>query len=116
MATSRPARLGQLIRLLGSDRDGEVVAAVRALNRLLHSSKYDWHDLAHIAETHLMSNAPIENWRKILQKCLDLSSSSRRLTTRDKDFLNSLKYWNKEITSRQRSWLISIAEKLGVIE
>jgi hypothetical protein len=40
------ARLGKYIRLLSSDRDGEVVAAVRALLRTLRAAGTDIHVLA----------------------------------------------------------------------
>jgi hypothetical protein len=40
------ARLGNFIRLLSSDRDGEVVAAARALIRTLHGAGADIHALA----------------------------------------------------------------------
>ena len=45
----RPA-LAKLIRLLASDVDGEVLAAVRALGRALKASGSDFHDLAGLVE------------------------------------------------------------------
>jgi hypothetical protein len=42
--------VGKLLRLLGSDRPGEVVAAVRALRRVLRSADRDLHDLANAIE------------------------------------------------------------------
>jgi hypothetical protein len=39
-------KLKPLVRLLASDRDGEVVATVRAMGRLLKSVKLDFHTLA----------------------------------------------------------------------
>jgi hypothetical protein len=46
---ARPA-VAKLIRLLASDVDGEVLAAVRALGRALKASGGDFHDLASIVE------------------------------------------------------------------
>jgi len=43
-ADRRPSR--QVIRLLSSDRDGEVVAAARAIMRTLQAEKLDIHVLA----------------------------------------------------------------------
>jgi hypothetical protein len=43
-------RLGKLVRLLASDRDGEVVAAVRGLRRTLASAGMDFHGLAALVE------------------------------------------------------------------
>jgi len=39
-------KIGKLIRLLGSDKDGEVLAAVGALRRALRADGRDLHDLA----------------------------------------------------------------------
>jgi hypothetical protein len=44
--TAIAAKLGRFIRLLASDRDGEVVAAARALTRTLKSAGADLHQLA----------------------------------------------------------------------
>jgi hypothetical protein len=51
------ARLGKLIRLLASDKPGEVSAAAQAIGRTLQSSGRDFHDLADIVERQL--NLPI---------------------------------------------------------
>jgi hypothetical protein len=45
-------RLGKLIRLLSSDKDGEVVAAARALARVLADSGGDIHHLADLVSHH----------------------------------------------------------------
>ena len=44
------ARLGKLIRLLSSDRPGEVVAAAGAINRALQAAGLDIHRLADVVE------------------------------------------------------------------
>ena len=70
----RHYRIGKLIRLLGSDKPGEVIAAVDALVRSLHAAGSDIHRLAEIAESGL-SSAPKStfsdtderpDWREIL--------------------------------------------------
>src|SRR5258708_34056675 len=43
-------RLGKLIRMLSSDRDGEVIAATHALRRTLHSAGADIHARAAMIE------------------------------------------------------------------
>jgi hypothetical protein len=43
-----PRRLGLLIPLLGSNHEGEVLAAVAAIKRALEAEDLDWHDLASI--------------------------------------------------------------------
>jgi len=45
LASASPV-IGKLIPLLASDHDGEVLAAARAIGRLLASKGRDWHDLA----------------------------------------------------------------------
>lgn len=47
-----PPRIPQLVRLLASDSDGEVVAAARALRRTLASVSMDMNDLAARLEGH----------------------------------------------------------------
>jgi hypothetical protein len=47
--TALAPRVGQLVHLVGSDRDGEVMAAVRAFDRTLRQAGHDWHYLADIA-------------------------------------------------------------------
>jgi hypothetical protein len=39
-------KLAKLLPLLGSDKDGEVVATAKAIQRTLQSGGADWHDLA----------------------------------------------------------------------
>jgi hypothetical protein len=43
-------QLPKVLRLLGSDKDGDVLAAARAIARLLDSGEADFHDLAAIYE------------------------------------------------------------------
>ena len=44
------ARLAQLVRILGTDRDGERLAAVAAIDRALKDAGHDWHTLADAVE------------------------------------------------------------------
>ncbi len=44
-------RVAQLLRMLGSDRDGEVVAAAGALRRTLAGAGVDLHDLSAVVES-----------------------------------------------------------------
>jgi hypothetical protein len=48
--TAMPPRLGALLRLLASDRDGEVLGACRAIGRALTGAGADWNTLADAAE------------------------------------------------------------------
>ncbi|HEY5305191.1 MAG TPA: hypothetical protein VIJ52_00790 [Pseudolabrys sp.] len=44
-------KLGNFVRLLASNHDGEVLAAVAALRRTLAADKLDLHDLARVVES-----------------------------------------------------------------
>jgi hypothetical protein len=52
---TRPAgaRLGKLIRLLASDKPGEVAATAQAIERTLRSAGLDFHSLASVVERQL---------------------------------------------------------------
>jgi hypothetical protein len=53
MTQPQNVRLGKLIRLLASDKPGEVAAAAQAIGRQLQSSGRDFHTLADIVERQL---------------------------------------------------------------
>jgi hypothetical protein len=40
-----PPVIAQLLPRLGSNFDGEIIATAKAIQRVLHSSSMDWHDL-----------------------------------------------------------------------
>src|SRR5262249_60090825 len=42
--------ISKCLRLLASDNDGEIIASVHALRRVLTSAKLDLHDLANVIE------------------------------------------------------------------
>ena len=58
VAISTSRRIGQFIRLLGSDQPGEVSAAAHAPNRTLISAGLDLYKLADAVETQLSSDKP----------------------------------------------------------
>ncbi len=53
-----PSKIGKLIRLLSSDKPGEVAAAAAALTRLLQAGGRDWHDVADLVEAGLRPEQP----------------------------------------------------------
>jgi hypothetical protein len=56
-------RIGKLVRLLASDKDGEVLAAIAALKRLLDVADMDLNDLADVVVAGLKPRAPEKtNW------------------------------------------------------
>ena len=63
-------KLGKLIRLLSSDRDGEVVSAARAISRTLDSEKLDIHALANVVEGAEAPTSLAEpSWHEIAREC-----------------------------------------------
>lgn len=115
-------RLAQLIRLLGSDKDGEVVAAARAIGRVLESAGRHWHDLAEAVEAAgearvIRYAAPrrppppaLAEWQRLAMCCL--RQAGGRLTAGELDFLRSMAHLPHEPSARQWRWLDAIALSL----
>jgi len=110
------ARLARLIRLLATDRDGERLGAVAALDRALRAGGHDWHDLADAVERgwQARKSEPIElsDWQSVAQACLAHGAS--RLSASELDFLRSMMMRPTEPTGRQSRWLGAICMSLGV--
>jgi hypothetical protein len=108
-------QVGKLIRLLGSDKDGEVVSAAHALGRTLKAHGHDWHDLAEICERHLARpTIPARPaWQMLAQECLR-QGGAYRLKQGERQFLVSMSNWTTEPSERQWTWLRAIADALGV--
>jgi hypothetical protein len=53
-----PDKIGKIIKLLASDKDGEALAAARALKRALAANGMDFHDLAGAVEAGLKPAPP----------------------------------------------------------
>jgi hypothetical protein len=104
-------KLEKLIPLLGSDRDGEVIAATRAVDRVLKVHKCDWHDL--VSWIHIPHAGAPPTWQVIddvsrrqwLHAAIDagcFNIASRNFATdilRKRDFT-----W---LSSKQIAWLDS---------
>src|SRR5262245_59684253 len=115
MNTNVP-RIGQLVRLLGSHVDGEVLAAARALARTLAAHDLDFHDLATAAIDGFsrlcrQGCEPLTPWQQTAQWCLRYGL--RLLRTAETDFLRSMSTWPHEPTIKQAHWLSAIAAALG---
>ncbi len=111
LATVAP-RIGQLIRLLGSDKDGEVVAAARALGRTLRSAGADFHVLAADIESLASKRRrhPADDWADTIRW---LNANSHRLRAKERAFVHDMTVWDGEPTARQRAWLEALVERLG---
>jgi hypothetical protein len=109
-------RLGQLIRLLASDRDGEVVAAARALSRTLTSVGADFHTLADVIERPSPAALELPAPRPeaagpadaVWLRCHHWS----RLNEKEQGFIFQMMNWRGAPTERQSVWLRSIVERM----
>ncbi len=106
-------RIAQCIRLLASDRDGEVVAAARALQRTLASVGLDLHALAERIEkttTVAVTNDDVSiYWHQDM--AVLVLDSGMRLNARERDFLNHMTRWSGRPTERQKAWLEALIER-----
>jgi hypothetical protein len=103
-------RLGKIIPLLGSDRDGEVIGAARAIDRLLKSVGRDWHDVAALLRLPAQCRQiAADDWQSVAQFCVQ---NSARLSERELDFLATLASWRGRPTEKQFAWLRKIAARL----
>jgi len=113
------ARLAQLVRLLASDKDGERLAAVAAIDRALKTDGLDFHDLAAAVERGWLGlqrpksdGAELKPWQAVAQACLFRGGG--RLTATEMDFCRSMVMWPGEPSDRQQRWLSAIALSLGI--
>jgi hypothetical protein len=110
-------RLGKLIRLLSSDRPGEMVAAAGAITRALQAAGSDIHALADIVERASLvpqqtPSTPDDDerpWREIRRWCADHGES---LSEREREFIDSLAYWRGQPTPKQMNWLAVIEKNI----
>jgi hypothetical protein len=120
-------KLAPLVRMLGSPVDGEALAACRAIGRTLKTAGCDFHDLAKAIEGPAEPRVVVlyrdrepparrepetgEHWRDMARRCLghfgDLRPAERR-------FLQDIIRWRGKPTAKQMTWLLAIAEALGV--
>ena len=113
-------KLGNLIPLLGSDKDGEVVAAARAICRTLRGSGLDLHDLAELvrkasnpSHSGRQDEGP-QDWERAIRWCL--THGSGRLAPKEWAFLNNVLtrvVVGTDLTPKQSKWLEDIVDRLG---
>lgn len=120
IGTPFETKLGKLIRLLGSDKPGEVVAAANAINRSLQSAGLDIHQLADAVESVPLgpqrspdsSDADERSrWRDIRNFCADRVNF---LTSCELEFITSMANWRGHPTHRQMNWLLMIERKIRI--
>jgi hypothetical protein len=140
--TTLEQRIAMTIRLLASDRDGEIIAAVSALKRVLASAGTDLNGLAHGVEN-LGKGISNEERKKIWDTAVQhtenrlhgsddfIESSGKptwqsvalfcqrnkaRLDTRHHQFIDDMAsrtVWDREPTEKQHKYLFALFLKLG---
>lgn len=106
-ATIAPT-LAKMLPRLGSSFDGEIVATVKAIERVLKSSGSNWHDLATLVCPPLPITANFD-WRREARFC---AGNFNRLSRHEVDFITSLARWRGPPTDKQIAWLRNIADRL----
>lgn len=103
---------GQFVRLLGSNQDGEALAACRALGRALESAGRDFHWLADAVDRQLTipvipySREPERLWQARARLLLQVATGS--LTKAEADFLRAMSEWRGIPSGAQLRWLDAI--------
>jgi hypothetical protein len=114
-------KLAKLVRLLSSDKDGEVLAAASAIKRTLAAEGSDIHALADALcrpqpqrkeEPRRQPPPPREDdWHGMACECQE---RSERLSEREQGFIDDMVEWTafREPTERQQAWLLSIYRRV----
>jgi hypothetical protein len=105
--------IGKLVRLLGSNRDGEVVAAVRALRRVLDGAGLDLHDLAQVIEVGDVDDDDGDGWRGMATRC---SASPDAMSAQEQAFISNILRWRGTLSPKQEQWLQDIFERVTTQE
>jgi hypothetical protein len=125
-------KLAKLVPLLASDKDGERIGAVAAIDRVLKNSGCDWHDLA----AQITAGPPAQEQPQpqsgpqghvademdsydLIDLVEAIRDSAAEFNERSEGFLNSLlgranRYDAVFLSAKQRQWLADLAARAGV--
>jgi hypothetical protein len=107
-------KLGKLLLLLSSNRDGEVIAAARAIDKVLRGAGCDWHDLiTTVLPPATQSGSYPRSERSAIEWCF---YHLHLLSSRDAHFIKGLKQQWTSLTDKQRAWLRDIVVRLERVE
>jgi hypothetical protein len=132
-------KISKLIKLLSSDNDGEALAAVHALQRLLAQEGTDIHELAERVEGRKLSQAEMQRIYDAAYQdgkqaaavnagfsnvggpsfyemaCEIKHKADGRLSPKETYFINDMVRWcaRREPTEKQAKWLHAIYCKIG---
>jgi hypothetical protein len=105
-------KLAKLLRLLASDKPGEVTAAVSAINRTLQTEGLDIHVLAEAIERSPLvpqHDVDAQSWRATRLWC---AKHAEFLSAREQTFISDLARWRGQPTEKQLNWLLLIEQKI----
>jgi hypothetical protein len=141
ISTDAGEKLEKLVRMLSSDKDGEVIAAAHAIKRTLQSSGSDIHEFAERLKGKQRSLSEAEmnkiykagyqdgkdagavdrgfnnagpSWHEMATFCAEHHLAGA-LSERERQFINDMVRWcsRREPSEKQGKWLHSIYYKLG---
>ncbi len=113
--SSTHERIGKLLPLLGSNQNGEVVAAARAIERTLRADGKDWHTLVASIGTAPRRAQPASNhwsglhWRSTAEFC---AAHAQYLNGWEAGFVDSLLKRRYPPTDKQAACLENIRQKI----
>jgi hypothetical protein len=126
MTPTATDKLGKLLRMLSSDKDGEVLAAASAIMRTLAAEGSDIHKLADALcqpqpstsaqaqrreEPRRSQHEDSDDWHSVACEC---QAHSERLSPREQDFVEDMVKWSalRTPTEKQQAWLLSIHRRV----
>jgi hypothetical protein len=116
MTPAATDRLGKLLRLLSSDKDGEVLAAAAAIKRMLAAENSDIHEfvdsLCRPQPKQAARPPPREDdWHVVACEC---QTHSNRLSQREQTFIDDMATWTafRAPSEKQQAWLAAIYRRV----
>jgi hypothetical protein len=102
-------KLVSCLGMLGSDHDGECLAAARAAHRLVSQLRLTWSDIV----TPAAAPAPSVHKAEWQSQLTMLDSRWGLLTEWERNFASSIRNWIGEPTEKQRAQIQKIVDRLS---